>query len=97
MQDLQAQLAAEQDAGARKDAELEAIYRQADERNARLADAQAPGTTGQCRTASASGAALMAPTFSDSQVQSKSPRYICACSQTLQPHAIMRLTQASEK
>ena len=68
MQDLQAQLASEQDAGARKDTELEALYRHRDGLEARLADAQAPCTTGQRRTASASGPALILPAPSDSQV-----------------------------
>lgn len=74
MQDLQAQLASEQDAGARKDAELEALYQHRDELGARLADAQAPGTTGQRRTVSASGPALILPAPSDSQVWINSAR-----------------------
>lgn len=74
MQDLQAQLASEQDAGARKDAELEALYQHRDELEARLADAQAPGNTGQRMTVSASGPALILPAPSDSQVWSNSAR-----------------------
>lgn len=83
MQELQAHLASEQDAGSRNDSELEALYRHRDELEARFADGQAPDTTGQCRTASASGPALMLPAPSDSQVWINFARQIVLAASTL--------------
>ena len=68
MQDLQAQLCSEQEAAAKKEAELQAVQRQVDELEAQLAKAQNAAPDIQPRDSQGSEPPLMLPAPSDPQV-----------------------------
>ena len=68
MQELQARAAAQQEACAKKDAELDAVYRHREELEALLDEANTSGSDRQNRSIGPSQPALMLPAPSESQV-----------------------------
>ena len=68
MQELQARAAAQQEACAKKDAELDAVYRHTEELEGLLAEANASGPDRQNRSSGPSQPALTLPAPSESQV-----------------------------
>ena len=68
MQELQARVAAQQEACAKKDAELDAVYRHREELEALLDEANTSGSDRQNRSIGPSQPALMLPAPSESQV-----------------------------
>ena len=77
-QALQAQLCAEQEAGAAKEAALEAAQRQREALEAQLQDAQNSGPDMQHRNSGSSEPPLLLPATSDSQVCPVQARFACA-------------------
>ena len=68
MQELQARVAAQQEACNKKDAELDAVYRHRQELEGLLAEANASGSDRQNRSSGPPQTALMLPAPSESQV-----------------------------